>query len=148
MLMKYLGYILFLVPFFTACSVEPVEINYGHDACEFCKMNIVDNQHAAELVSPKGRAYKFDAIECMMNYLNRNEIASANMQLILVNNYLKPGELIDATLTSYIISEGIPSPMGAFLSAFDNQKSAQETIDSKGGETFDWNSLKERYEVK
>ena len=55
-MMKYLGYILFLVPFFSACSVEPVEINYGEDACEFCKMNIVDKQHAAELVTPKRRA--------------------------------------------------------------------------------------------
>lgn len=146
--MKYLGYILFLVPFFIGCSVEPIEINYGHDACEFCKMNIVDNQHAAELVSPKGRAYKFDAIECMMNYLNRKDIASTEMQLLLVNNYLQPGELIDATNATYIISENIPSPMGAFLSAFDNEKSAQETIESKGGESFQWNGLKERYKVK
>ncbi len=145
--MKYLGYILFLVPFFIGCSVEPVEINYGHDACEFCKMNIVDNQHAAELVSPKGRAYKFDAIECMMNYLNRKEIASADMQLILVNDYLQPGKLIDATLATYIISENIPSPMGAFLSAFDKENTAQETIKNKGGESFNWSSLKERYKV-
>ena len=146
-MMKYLGYILFLVPFFSACSVEPVEINYGEDACEFCKMNIVDKQHAAELVSPKGRAYKFDAIECMMNYLNRKEIASSDMQLILINNYLKPGVLIDATKATFIISDNIPSPMGAFLSGVDNGNSAEELVDSKGGESFNWDSLKDRYKV-
>lgn len=146
--MKYLGYILFLVPFFVGCSVEPVEIDYGHDACEFCKMNIVDNQHAAELVSTKGRAYKFDAIECMMNYLNRNEIASSEMQLILITDYLQPGKLINATKATFIISENIPSPMGAFLSAFETNESALETIAAKGGESFDWKNLKERYKVK
>jgi copper chaperone NosL len=146
--MKYLGYILFLVPFFISCSVEPIAIDYGHDACEFCKMNIVDNQHAAELVSPKGRAYKFDAIECMMNYLNRKKIASTEMQLLLINDYNQPGQLIDATQASFIISDNIPSPMGAFLSGVDNSQIADELIKNKGGKSFDWESLKERYKVK
>lgn len=145
--MKYLRYILFLLPFFSACSVEPVAINYGEDACEFCKMNIVDKQHAAELVSPKGRAFKFDAIECMMNYLNRKEIASSDMQLILINDYLKPGVFIDATQATFIISDNIPSPMGAFLSAVENGNSAEELVNNKGGESFNWDSLKDRYKV-
>ena len=44
------------------------EINYGVDACAYCKMNIVDPKFGAELITKKGRVYKFDAIECMVNY--------------------------------------------------------------------------------
>ena len=42
-----------------ACSVEPKPINYGRDACHFCKMTIVDNQHAAEIITLKGKAFKY-----------------------------------------------------------------------------------------
>ena len=69
--MKYLLRCLVLVSFM-ACTTEPRPINYGEDVCYYCKMNIVDRQHAAEAVTHKGRVYTFDAIECMMNYVNRH----------------------------------------------------------------------------
>jgi copper chaperone NosL len=146
--MKYLGYSLFLMLFLSACAIEPAPINYGQDACEFCKMNIVDQQHAAEIVTKKGKSYKYDAVECMLNYLNRNDLASEEMAFLLVCNYNQPGELIDARDATYIISEAIPSPMGAFLSALDNPDSGKQIIEVKGGEVVTWEELKKRYEVK
>ena len=134
--------------FFSSCSVEPVAINYGQDACDFCKMNIVDEQHAAELVTSKGKAYKFDAIECMMNYLNRKELKSDDMSFLLITNYNDPGKLIDAKTATYIHSEAIPSPMGGFLSAVYDKDVAEQIVDAKGGETLDWEELKTRYEVE
>lgn len=146
--MKYLGYSVFVLIFLSACAVEPVPINYGQDACEFCKMNIVDQQHAAELLTKKGKAYKYDAVECMLNYLNRNDLASDEMAFLLVCNYSQPGELIAAKDAIFIISEAIPSPMGAFLSALDNPDSAEQIIEVKGGEVVSWEELKKRYKVK
>jgi copper chaperone NosL len=146
--MKYLWYTLFFSLFFTACTVEPQAINYGQDACDFCKMNIVDQQHAAEIVTKKGKAFKYDAIECMMNYLNRNDLSSDEMAFLLITNYNQPGELIDAKKAIYIHSEAIPSPMGAFLSGVDNADSAKQIVEVKGGSYFQWDELKERYKVK
>lgn len=148
MMMKYLGYSLFIMLFFSSCSVEPVEINYGQDACEFCKMNIVDEQHAAEMVTSKGKAYKYDAIECMMNYLNRNELKSDDMSFLLITNYNDPGKLIDAKTATYIHSEAIPSPMGGFLSAVYDKEIAVQIVDAKGGEVLNWEELKTQYEVE
>ena len=79
----------------TACTVEPQPINYGTDGCHYCKMTIVDNQHAAQLVTEKGRAYKYDAIECMMNHLNKWNLPP--VQYYLVTDYGSPGMLIDAS---------------------------------------------------
>ncbi len=146
--MKNSVFVFFVGIFLSACSVEPQEILFGQDACDFCKMTIVDSQHATELVSPKGKAYKFDAIECMMNYLNRNVIESEKMAFILVMNYDQPGELIDAKEAFYIYSENIASPMGAFLSAVDSEKVANQIVELKSGEVFDWMLLKDRYKVK
>ncbi len=49
-----------------SCKVEESPINYGKDACKYCKMKIVDQQHAAEIVTKKGKPFKYDAIECMV----------------------------------------------------------------------------------
>lgn len=134
--MKLLPLLLSLM-FITACSVTPKPIDYGKDTCQFCQMTIVDRQHAAEIVTVKGKAYKYDAIECMMNDLskwNRPEPF-----IYLVSDYAKPGELIDATNASFIITEEIPSPMGEYLSAFT-------VFDKKyTGEEMDWKRLNERF---
>ena len=55
----------------TGCEVSPQPIDYGNEVCDFCKMTIVDTQHATEIVTKKGKTYKFDASECMVNFMNR-----------------------------------------------------------------------------
>jgi copper chaperone NosL len=137
--MKYLLLCLVLVSFM-ACTTEPRPINYGEDVCYYCKMNIVDRQHAAEAVTHKGRVYTFDAIECMLNYVNRHGNTGA-YKFLLVNNYLDPGAFVPALESHYLISEEVPSPMGAFLSAFPDEESARSMQEKKGGQTFDWNEL-------
>jgi copper chaperone NosL len=145
--MKIFACFLILSISLCACTIEPSAIIYGNDACDFCKMNIVDKQHAAQIVSSKGKAYKFDAIECMMNYMNRNEIHSESLAFILVCDYHQPGDLIDAKTATYIFSKNIPSPMGAFLSAVDGDKTAEQLLEIKEGELVDWKALKTRYKV-
>ncbi|MBK7869884.1 MAG: nitrous oxide reductase accessory protein NosL [Saprospiraceae bacterium] len=123
-----------------ACSPKPQAINYGTDECDFCRMTIVDKQHAAEVVTTKGKAFKFDAIECMINYTNLKE--ADEFSLYLVNDYLTPGELIDATTSTFLISKNIPSPMGAYLSAFADADKASATQMEQSGELYNWNEIK------
>lgn len=129
-----------------SCKVEPEAIGYGKDQCVFCKMNIVDKTHSAQFVTTKGKQYKFDAIECMVNYLdenNENEIA-----LLLVANYGNPGEMIDAKQASYLISKEIKSPMGANLSALYSLEKAQELQQQYLGEIYTWKTLKQKFSNK
>ena len=142
-MIKSLLSILSIIVFF-ACSTTPQPINYGSDACSFCQMTIVDRQHAAEVVTIKGKSYKYDAIECMMNDLKkwqRPEVA-----LWLVSDYSQPGELIDATTAYYLISEDIPSPMGAFLTAFA-KKESRDSRNLLNGEELNWKELKTKYQI-
>jgi len=125
-----------------ACKVEPEAIHYGSDACHYCSMTIVDKQHAAEYVTDTGKAFKFDAIECMMNGLkdgNSNQIA-----LYLVNDFKNPGQLIDGTKATYLISKNITSPMGGNLSAFENRQAADSVQSELQGGLFTWEELKKR----
>ena len=96
--MGRLIYILLMTVLFTSCEVGPEPIRYGEEGCQYCKMTIVDKQHASELVTTKGKVYKFDAIECMINFKSENP--SKDFELELVNDYKNPGQLIDATFAT------------------------------------------------
>ena len=127
----------------SACSSKPVAIEYGVDGCHFCKMTIVDKVHAAEVVTHKGKVYKFDATECMINFMD--EFDTSSIKLYLSNNYTEPEALIDATTAIFLISKNVPSPMGAFLSAFKNKDDAVKVQTAKGGTIYTWEELLNHY---
>jgi copper chaperone NosL len=102
-------------------------------------MTIVDKLHAAEVVTNKGKIYKFDATECMINFTD--EFDTSTIKLYLSNNYTEPEALIDATKATFLISKSVPSPMGAFLSAFKNKEDAVKVQTEKGGEIYNWEEL-------
>ena len=143
--MKRLLYFLPVLLIFS-CNVKPQEINYGEDACHFCRMTIVDKQHAAEIVTKKGKAFKFDASECMINHLAA--IDSTTVGLYLITDFNQPGELIDATKATFIISKNIPSPMGGFLSGVATKEEAEVLQKEKQGEIYSWNELLTHYKNK
>ncbi|WP_066225551.1 nitrous oxide reductase accessory protein NosL [Formosa haliotis] len=133
--------VLALLLFFLGCNVSPKAIDYGNEGCHYCSMTIVDKIHAAEVVTNKGKVYKFDATECMAHFMedfNRSEIA-----LYLVNHYSKPEVLIDATQATFLVSKNIPSPMGAFVTAFQDHNIAEKVKSEQGGTLYTWNEILE-----
>ena len=131
--------ILALLLMLVSCNVSPQAIDYGSDGCHFCKMTIVDKVHAAEIVTKKGKVYKFDATECMINFMN--DFDASEIELYLSNNYTEPEQLIDAKRATFLISKNIPSPMGAYLSAFKNKADAEKMQSEKGGDLYSWEEL-------
>ncbi len=137
--------IMALVFFFMllGCNNTPKLLSYASDGCHFCSMTIVDKQHAAQFMTQKGRTYSFDASECMMNHLK--EMDTIEVKMFLVNNYNAPGEFIDATKATYLISKNIPSPMGEFLTAFATSDAAERAQKANKGELYTWSELQLRF---
>ncbi|MEG3657937.1 nitrous oxide reductase accessory protein NosL [Arenibacter palladensis] len=144
-MVKYRIVVLIFLLLVTSCSVGPKPIAYGSDGCHYCSMTIVDRQHAAEIVTDKGKAFKFDSSECMMNHLK--DIDQKQVALYLVNDYNQPGELINATKATYLISERIPSPMGEFLTAFKTEQAAVDALMTYEGDLLTWEQLKLRFNL-
>ena len=119
-----------------SCTPTPEEIYYGEDQCHFCKMTIVDDQYACELVTLKGRIYKYDAVECLIGEVKRNE--EGKFSHLLVNNYDHPGSLKEAASSYYLISENLPSPMGANITAFSSKEMSNKLKAERGGEIYSW----------
>ncbi len=128
-----------------ACRPEVEEIQYGSDACAYCRMTISDRKYGAEFVTQKGKVFKFDAVECMLGYRKENEETYAYDMAVAYN---RPGVLQSADSLTYLISPNLPSPMGEFLTAFSTQSVAQEFQEEKGGELFNWPDLQIKFETR
>ena len=47
------------------CNPKAEKINLGKDQCAECKMTIADPKFGAEIVTKKGKVYKFDDTHCI-----------------------------------------------------------------------------------
>ena len=139
----YTAFTIILCALFS-CETVPEAINYGNDACAFCKMTIVDQQHASQYVTKKGKQFKFDAIECMLNDITEKDIDK--IEILLVADYKNPGTVVAADQATYLISKEIKSPMGAYLSAFSSQEVASQTLEQSGGKLYTWSEILQKYD--
>lgn len=130
--------LLFLTLSFNACTPSPEPINYGEDECEYCRMRVTDNKYGSEIVTDKGKVYKFDSIECLIEFaLEKNIIGDVN-QTFLVTNFANPGNLIDTRTAVYVQNDDYRSPMGLNVSAFGSESEAQKFLSENDGRKLSW----------
>ena len=138
---KYAGVVAAcLILLLSSCQPEPQAIEYGFDSCTHCKMTISDKRYGTELVTQKGKVYKFDAIECMAAFQKES---TDDYAFQLVSNFTEPNEFIDAQRAFYLQSDALPSPMGMNLNAFEKESDVQEFARKNGGKVMVWNEVRE-----
>jgi copper chaperone NosL len=124
-----------------SCSKEPQAIVYGKDNCNSCKMRIEDKHFAAELISKKGKAYKFDDIICMIDFIKSASVNKNDIDKYYVNNYTNNNEFIDAEKAIYFLSETNHSPMNGNAAAFVLENEANNFALNKEGKMVNWAEL-------
>ena len=129
--------------FLQACATSsPEPIHYGSDACAHCKMTIMDDKFGTELVTSKGKVFKFDSIECMLDFIKDapSVYLDAGNQVFLTD-MLQPGSFIDARQAIYVHDETLQSPMGGNLAAFRTRLLAQRSRTGAGVKFYTWDEL-------
>jgi len=139
--MRLILFSLTLIVTLTSCSVEPEPIAFGEDACHFCKMTLMDTKFGAELVTKKGRVYKFDDVNCMLNFYNSGEIPTDDFKYKLVVDFSQPSTLIDAADAFYLKSPEIMSPMASNVAAFKTESSMKTLQEELKGIYLVWGEL-------
>ena len=87
-------------------------------------------------VSTKGKQFKYDAIECIVNDLHQIDV---DMAVLRVADYAHPGTMISVKDAVFVVNDSIKSPMGANLAAVKkNERKSLINTES----TFDWEGLK------
>jgi len=105
-------------------------------------MRISDLRFDAQIVTAKGKAHKFDAIECAANYWveNSEELKGAK---IWVSDFQEPKKFLSNDEAVFIKSLEIQSPMGESLLAVSSTKKAQEHLNQYDGKQVTWNTIVE-----
>lgn len=117
-------FVLLSFSFFSCTKAEIVPIKLNVDTCDFCKMTIADGKYAAEVITEKGRVYKFDDIMCMVNYEKEN--SNAKIAVHYVNDYNQDNVLIPAKTAFFISGGTIQSPMRGGIIAFSSENDAKD----------------------
>ena len=124
-----------------SCSTEPEPLQYGEDACHTCKMTLMDKKFGAELVSKKGKVFKFDDVNCMLTFYNSGEMPSSDFLHRLVIDFSQPEKLINAADAFYLKSPEIKSPMASQIAAFEQKEKMDEIKKQYKGIYLVWGEL-------
>lgn len=128
---------------FSCNNTEPKAIKLNSDSCEFCKMTISNGKFGAEVITQKGRHYKFDDMSCMIQYVKDNP--QVKYTSFYVNDYLQDNALIPAEHSFYLKGGNINSPMRGNMAAFSTQAEANEYKQKLNAETRTWAQIFNAY---
>ena len=122
-----------------SCTTKPEPLVAGKDACVHCKMPIADTRFGAEIISDKGRIYKFDDINCMLQWSRQSSNVNAGSANFYVVNYFDQIDLMNAADAVYLKSDNLRTPMNSGFAAFANKEHAEKLLKDDGGVLVDWN---------
>lgn len=126
--------------FFSSCSPQgPESILWNKDQCHECKMTLTDQRFGTELITEKGRVYKFDDLYCMIQYAKAH--TDIPVRTFYVCHYLSEGELIDAASCKYVFSREFRSPMRGDIAAFANTSDAASYAEKYGAAVLSWEEV-------
>ncbi|TDE30385.1 hypothetical protein E0I61_05160 [Flavobacterium ranwuense] len=131
----------FLSLSFLSCSnnTKAVPIKLNVDNCDFCKMSIADGKYGAEVLTQKGRTYKFDDIMCMTNYCKEN--SNTKISSYYVHDFSQDNVLIPASTAHFISGSTIQSPMRGGIIAFSSEKKAKEFGIKFNAKLITWDAI-------
>lgn len=129
------------IALFPACGeVKPEPVKLNSDNCDYCKMTIADAKFVAEIVTPKGRVYKFDDVSCLLGYHNENP--NNDGVKLYVANFKQPEQFLLVGDAIFVKGEEINSPMGGNMAAFNDSKSAEQFASPRSAQIVLWNDIK------
>lgn len=139
---RYVTALLFsVVMMMQGCSTDPQPIVFGKDPCHFCKMIISERSFGAELVTVKGKVYKFDDTHCIISFLKSGTIKETDKPEIYLVDYAQKEKLIHASKAFLLQGDAIRGPMAGNIAAFETAYSMQEFQIVWNAQQVKWNDI-------
>ena len=134
-------HLIVLILFIASCHTEPQPLVAGKDECYYCKMPVVDTKFGAEIITAKGKLYKFDDMGCMFNFLKGGLNADEKVNKILAVNYNNPRKLMDVNTSAFLKSTNFHTPMNSGIAAFESSDEAKSFLKDFPSEVLTWQQL-------
>jgi len=104
-------------------------------------MGITNKQFASELITSKGKVYKFDSIECMAMYYKNHKKTYNKSPELWMHDYLNPQKWIPLRKAIFMRCQKIHSPMALDLIAVKKQSEVNRIKQKFGGSRIKWKRL-------
>lgn len=128
----------------SSCSSQPEPFKYGQDICYTCKMGIVDPKFGGEILTVKGKVYKFDDVRCIALFLKSGAVAKQEIKETLVINFETGKEFLDADRSFFVLSPLVRSPMSGNAAAFASKDAAEKFNSDVEGNIVTWQQFSEQ----
>jgi copper chaperone NosL len=125
----------------SSCNIGPEPIVTGKDNCYFCKMTITDAKYGAELLTKKGKVYKFDDVHCILSFIQSKMIAEKEVKDIYLVDFAGNHSLVKAGESFLLQSEAIRGPMNGNVVAFKNKDSLKGMAAQLKATEISWDKL-------
>jgi copper chaperone NosL len=125
----------------SGCGSTPAPIRYGQDHCDFCMMGMVDKSCGAEILTRKGKVFKFDDLHCLLGFLKSSEIENKEIGSVWFVDFTGDHLFTRLGETIFLKSDQLHTPMGGNLIAFRNRDSADKYQHQLNGKFVKWEEL-------
>ncbi|MCF7824673.1 MAG: nitrous oxide reductase accessory protein NosL [Candidatus Marinimicrobia bacterium] len=123
------------------CELTPQPINYGGDDCDYCRMTIVEEHYGTEILTKKGKAFKFDSIECLAAFLIKDQVETDAIHELYFTDFEGAEQLYPLELMVFVQAKKLKSPMGLNISAYRNPETADNVALLYFGERLSWEQV-------
>jgi copper chaperone NosL len=126
----------------SGCNPKIETIAVGKDNCAECKMTIMDPRFGGEILTKKGKVYKFDDAHCVAVFLERRGVELGDIYKTLFVDFNEPHALVEVKSAEFVVSSVFKSPMGGNAAAFKNiQEANKKSEEIKGSKVTNWATL-------
>jgi copper chaperone NosL len=133
---------LFIPLIMISCQSGPEPFAYGKDICADCKMTIMDPKFGGEVITKKGKVYKFDDAHCMNKFLGKGAVKEADIAQTVFIDYENNKNFLDVKSSFFVVSPRLKSPMNSNAASFSTKDAAEKKANEISGTVRNWEELK------
>ena len=133
--------LLFSLVLMISCNAGPQAIVQGKDNCYLCKMTITDPKYGAEILTKKGKVYKFDDMHCLLSFQQTKTLEDTQVKDIYVADFTGEHSLIKVKESFLLQSDEIRGPMNGNIIAFKDKDSMKKMASQLKGAAISWEQL-------
>jgi len=127
-----------------SCNNGPQPLVIGKDECHYCKMPIADVKFGGEIITEKGKIYKFDDTGCLIDFMNGGLGENEKVKDAYSVDYAGNQALLHIRAAVFFLSENLRTPMNSGIAAFASHDEAEAFHATLPGEMLTWDQLLEK----
>lgn len=125
----------------SSCQAKPAAFVLGKDLCSDCRMTIMDARFGGELITKKGKIYKFDDPHCLTHFIKSGSIRESDISQTVFVSYRHPDTFLNSETVHFVVGDSFKSPMNSNAAAFQDLKEAEDAAVAARANIKSWKEL-------